>query len=356
MDSVIQHKNLHRSQNLDIIKGIGIILVVLGHSGCPAKHFIYLCHMPIFFMASGYVLSSVYSDSLANVGTLFRKRLKSLWLPCFLFNTIFLLLSGVFIKYNIYPENVKTAPSLVSGIFFNVLMYMKGGPLAGATWFLGTLFEVTIIYTFVDYILKRLHVKFREIVNFIFGLTLFVVTFYLIEQNIRIHSIAEHIAGAYVVFAIGVLLKKLALNAIRLRYWILIFSVTLTVLLICNRYGSVDLSEGVYTAPWFYLLCAMSGWFLIYSVSVGVCKFSRLANATCLVGRHTVCIIGLHFLAFKIITYLQICIYDLPIEKLSTFPYLIAEPFWWEAYTVIGVGAPLLIDLGYKRVKRKIFS
>ena len=307
-------------------------------------------------MASGYVLSSVYSDSLANVGTLFRKRLKSLWLPCFLFNTIFLLLSGVFIKYNIYPENVKTAPSLVSGIFFNVLMYMKGGPLAGATWFLGTLFEVTIIYTFVDYILKRLHVKFREIVNFIFGLTLFVVTFNLIEQNIRIHSIAEHIAGAYVVFAIGVLLKKLALNAIRLRYWILIFSVTLTVLLICNRYGSVDLSEGVYTAPWFYLLCAMSGWFLIYSVSVGVCKFSRLANATCLVGRHTVCIIGLHFLAFKIITYLQICIYDLPIEKLSTFPYLIAEPFWWVAYTVIGVGAPLLIDLGYKRVKRKIFS
>jgi fucose 4-O-acetylase-like acetyltransferase len=342
MDSVIQHKNLHRSQNLDIIKGIGIILVVLGHCGCPAEHFIYLFHMPIFFMASGYVLNTVYSDNLSNVWTLIRKRLKSLWLPCFLFNTIFLLLSGVFIKYNIYPEDVKTAPSLISGIFFNALMYMKGGPLAGATWFLGTLFEVTIIYTFLDYIFKRLHVKFREIVNFLFGLTLFVVSFYLIEQDIRIHSIVEHIAGAYVVFAIGVLLKKLSLNAIGFGYWIAIFSVTLAILLVCNQYGSVDLSESVYTAPWFYLLCAISGWFLIYSVSVSVSKFSRLANITCRVGQHTVCIIGLHFLAFKIVTYLQICIYDLPIEKLSNFPYLIAEPFWWVVYTVIGLGVPLL--------------
>lgn len=342
MDSVIQHKNLHRSQNLDIIKGIGIILVVLGHCGCPAEHFIYLFHMPIFFMASGYVLNTVYSDNLSNVWTLIRKRLKSLWLPCFLFNTIFLLLSGVFIKYNIYPEDVKTAPSLINGIFFNALMYMKGGPLAGATWFLGTLFEVTIIYTFLDYIFKRLHVKFREIVNFLFGLTLFVVSFYLIEQDIRIHSIVEHIAGAYVVFAIGVLLKKLSLNAIGFGYWIAIFSVTLAILLVCNQYGSVDLSESVYTAPWFYLLCAISGWFLIYSVSVSVSKFSRLANTTCRVGQHTVCIIGLHFLAFKIVTYLQICIYDLPIEKLSNFPYLIAEPFWWVVYTVIGLGVPLL--------------
>ena len=342
MDSVIQHKNLHRSQNLDIIKGIGIILVVLGHCGCPAEHFIYLFHMPIFFMASGYVLNTVYSDNLSNVWTLIRKRLKSLWLPCFLFNTIFLLLSGVFIKYNIYPEDVKTAPSLINGIFFNALMYMKGGPLAGATWFLGTLFEVTIIYTFLDYIFKRLHVKFREIVNFLFGLTLFVVSFYLIEQDIRIHSIVEHIAGAYVVFAIGVLLKKLPLNAIGFGYWIAIFSVTLAILLVCNQYGSVDLSESVYTAPWFYLLCAISGWFLIYSVSVSVSKFSRLANTTCRVGQHTVCIIGLHFLAFKIVTYLQICIYDLPIEKLSNFPYLIAEPFWWVVYTVIGLGVPLL--------------
>jgi len=293
-------------------------------------------------MASGYVLNTVYSDNLSNVWTLIRKRLKSLWLPCFLFNTIFLLLSGVFIKYNIYPEDVKTAPSLISGIFFNALMYMKGGPLAGATWFLGTLFEVTIIYTFLDYIFKRLHVKFREIVNFLFGLTLFVVSFYLIEQDIRIHSIVEHIAGAYVVFAIGVLLKKLSLNAIGFGYWIAIFSVTLAILLVCNQYGSVDLSESVYTAPWFYLLCAISGWFLIYSVSVSVSKFSRLANITCRVGQHTVCIIGLHFLAFKIVTYLQICIYDLPIEKLSNFPYLIAEPFWWVVYTVIGLGVPLL--------------
>ena len=344
-----------RSQNLDIIKGLGIVLVVLGHCGCPAKDFIYLFHMPIFFMASGYVLNSVYSDSFSKFGSLFRKRLKSLWLPSFFFNTLFLLLSPIFIKYNIYPEDVES-PSFVSGVLLNALTYLKGGPLAGACWFLGTLFEVTIIYTFVDYVLKRLHVKFREIVNFVFGLAMFIVSFYLIERGIRIHSIAEHIAGAYVVFAIGVLLKNVALNAIQFKSWILIFIATFAMLLVCNQYGSVELSLGVYTSPWFYLLCAMAGWFLIYSLSVFLSKFSHVSNALCFLGRNTVCIIGLHFLAFKIVTFSQICVYNLPHEKLSEFPYLIAEPFWWVAYTVVGLSVPLLLNAAWKKLPKSRFS
>jgi len=38
------------------------------------------------------------------------------------------------------------------------------------------------------------------------------------------------------------------------------------------------------------------------------------------------------------------------------FPVLADRPFWWSAYTVVGVGAPLLINLGYKNVKRKVLA
>lgn len=39
-----------RDTNIDIIKGIGITLMVLGHSQFPLTHFIYLFHMPIFLL------------------------------------------------------------------------------------------------------------------------------------------------------------------------------------------------------------------------------------------------------------------------------------------------------------------
>ena len=39
----------------DIVRGIGILLVLVGHSGCPIilKNFIYLFHMGLFLFVSG---------------------------------------------------------------------------------------------------------------------------------------------------------------------------------------------------------------------------------------------------------------------------------------------------------------
>lgn len=48
-----------RDTTWDAVKGIGIILVVIGHSGCPAyiHDFIYMFHMGLFFFASGKFLT-----------------------------------------------------------------------------------------------------------------------------------------------------------------------------------------------------------------------------------------------------------------------------------------------------------
>lgn len=47
-----------RDTTWDAIKGIGIILMVVGHSGCPIyiRNFIYLFHMGLFFYVSGKFL------------------------------------------------------------------------------------------------------------------------------------------------------------------------------------------------------------------------------------------------------------------------------------------------------------
>ena len=42
---------------LDSMRGIGIVLMVLGHAGFPSSSFIYLFHMALFFMLSGWFFS-----------------------------------------------------------------------------------------------------------------------------------------------------------------------------------------------------------------------------------------------------------------------------------------------------------
>ena len=51
----------NRDVTLDYIKGIGIILMIIGHSDFAflydglLRHFIYSFHMPLFFLCSGYL-------------------------------------------------------------------------------------------------------------------------------------------------------------------------------------------------------------------------------------------------------------------------------------------------------------
>ena len=49
-----------RNNFISIAKAIGIILMVVGHSGCPAiiNSFLYIFHMPLFFILSGFFYKS----------------------------------------------------------------------------------------------------------------------------------------------------------------------------------------------------------------------------------------------------------------------------------------------------------
>ena len=54
-----------RSPYWDIVKGIGIIAIVLGHSCYFAVGFVYLFHLALFFFVSGYLYSEKkYGDAL----------------------------------------------------------------------------------------------------------------------------------------------------------------------------------------------------------------------------------------------------------------------------------------------------
>lgn len=80
---------------VDILKGIAIVLVVIGHSIsavdslCPFFNFIYSFHMPLFFFLSGYVEEKGRSKYAHKKYAMLLKRGKSLLIPYIAWTIIF---------------------------------------------------------------------------------------------------------------------------------------------------------------------------------------------------------------------------------------------------------------------------
>ena len=83
MKTVVENAEIRMSRNMhiDIMKGIGIMLVVFGHTYSNSRT-IYLFHMPLFFMLSGAVL--VY----AKHGYSLSRRFKGIMVPYFIFSLL----------------------------------------------------------------------------------------------------------------------------------------------------------------------------------------------------------------------------------------------------------------------------
>lgn len=97
---------------ITIAKGIGIMLMVLGHSGfCDfGNAVIHMFHMPLFFFVSGYCLKEKYfSDGLGFA----RRRVKGLYFLYVGWGLLFLLLHNLFLHLNIYNEQYGYAGAVV---------------------------------------------------------------------------------------------------------------------------------------------------------------------------------------------------------------------------------------------------
>lgn len=125
-----------RENWVDIAKGIGIVLVVMGHACCPKipHGIIYSFHMPLFFFLSGFFISRQCKNDFY---TYLKKNIKSLLLPYFYFNLIsiaFNYIMSIIFHKELLVGNVQD--NLI-GIFVGMRF---GSPYHHVLWFLPCLF------------------------------------------------------------------------------------------------------------------------------------------------------------------------------------------------------------------------
>ena len=122
-----------RIEYIDIYRSFGIILMIMGHVGFGQSfdHYIHAFHMPMFFFISGFL----YKDRVLPFSVYLKKKSKSLLFPYLVFGTV------------LYSINAVIHGSFDLNFVRSFLLFPTQAPsIAGALWFLPSLFFADILY------------------------------------------------------------------------------------------------------------------------------------------------------------------------------------------------------------------
>lgn len=367
---IINHK---RNVEIDIVKGLAIILMVIGHVETPAHNFIYLFHMAVFFIAAGYFYKDNASESLQSVFTYTVKKLKGLWLPYALWTAIFSLLRNFFIDINVYTNNPLVLETVDSKFAFvteywswkEILINIVKGcilpgnvQVGGALWFLATLLQISVLYCIVDFVLKKLLNK----KNLLIAQGMISVLFLLIGYLFNVKHISLFGIGTcfscYCLFYAGLMLNKYSakLYAAKVSINIILFVISIGILLVLNRMGSVGLAANNYNNPIFLLLASIAGWFMLYQLAALLKKNECITKMISYIGKNTLPIVILHFLAFKVVSFIGVMIQGEELYKVAAFPVLYLGLGWRILYTLTGIIIPLGVNEIWKYMKGKMIK
>lgn len=166
---------LMRLQWIDMAKGLGILLMILGHmhTGQPIRDFIYSFHMIMFVMISGYL----YKETV-ELKRYIPHKIKTLLLPYFMTNFIayfvrlfMLTLAGMFTvsgALGILRAQIMTTLGGSSFYAMHFITIETCGPI----WFVTFLFGIVIFYA----LLNRLRMKNIVIQDLVYLVIIFCLT------------------------------------------------------------------------------------------------------------------------------------------------------------------------------------
>ncbi|MBQ2350962.1 MAG: acyltransferase family protein [Bacteroidales bacterium] len=355
-----------RNETIDILKGLGIIGVVAGHCtlnrlNSPFLNFLYLFHVAIFFIASGYCYNPAKTETAEAFKKSISNTFKKLWTRYVLWTILFLALHNVFVYLNIYTNNPEFI-QMVSGDHINTtnylsfaiiisrmfksLVFLSGTQLTGALWFLATLLELIVLYQTIAFILKRFFSKQKVfLIQSILSVLFLGLGYYFAINNIFLEGYAR-IPSFYILLHGGFVLKNYSLtekersNIAHFAIW----AISLAALVACNQFGHIELSCNTYENPLFLIIASFAGWQFLYETATFIKRFNLISRTIKFINKNAITILALHFLSFKIITGLILLIEDLPSFMLASFPVLCDDHFWWIAYTLVGIAVPCLIN------------
>lgn len=358
---------MERNTTISICKGIGIILMVIGHAEAPEliTNFIYTFHMPLFFIAAGYFFKKKY---LQEPFTFCKKRFKGLYVPFVIWSIIFLILHNPLHHIGILNETYGNWTGGVTHPYtwqqfwqrLTSIVFSMGGYdefLAGAFWFFRTLLLSSIIFLFA-YILLDNRTKWLKgnvtVITICVLCLLFAV--FKTATGVKIYTVMQggmrETWGVFF-FGLGVLYKAYE-HKLRLHWSVALLFLGLLCVAAYLHLSGINIKarmQDILTLP----ITGTIGFLTVHYISTIINRHDNgLKRLLCYIGNNTLYIFIFHIAAYKLVSLLKIWWYDLDFLQIGCHMVIHYNhtDIFWVLYSIAGVAVPLLGLEAVRKLKR----
>lgn len=342
-----------RSNLIDILKGIGILSVIVGHvaGAIPfINMFVYTYNIMIFCFASGLVYSE--EKYLSKPKHYIGKRVFGVIKYFIVYNTIFVIIHNTLCQYGLIGGAPYTFTEIYLWIFLGFVTITNESMLGGF-WFLDFYVILCILISFIMYISYKIDSHNNRIRRLIQIVLVFLCAIFGLDFNMKGLSLPHHLQIALLavpVFYIGMLCNEklhiLSIMMCRVGYLscagILIYLIKKFKIIIELSNNAVN---GYYS---FYLITAIG---ISFCVCLGRCieNNKRLNKVICFIGKNSIHYMALHFFMFKIFDLFATKWYEDSFEVRKRFAVSYGDI--WYIYIVVCIVMITALLLGYQFVK-----
>lgn len=358
-----------RSTQINIVKALAIICVVLSHAGISGwlSHFVFIFHVPIFFLCAGYFFHTKY---LSDERSFVMHRIKGLYLPFVRWSVFFLILHNLLFTCGILSEQPQFGNATMGVLhpynwtqwsqhLWSIVFNMSGynSFLCGTFWFFRALFVASLLFLVLFKVIRK---SPRFASNQQAGWALLVcgllLTLWKTTCGLHITGLAQ---GGYrellglSFMAAGFLLRQY--NVIENLTWKIALPSIVLLLVASFFFPSSMAFNGTTIDLVSIFLPAIAAFLAIAYGSQFIDRHNTLLKRSLVhIGDNTLYIFAFHIIAFKVVSALKVAYYGLPWEAIGDHPTVLnpaSNALWVILYVLAGVGIPLLWMAGYRCVQ-----
>lgn len=345
-----------RNQAVDIVKGLAIVLVVLGHALArnpnSAYYFIYLFHVAAFFVASGYLFRGERVATKEMLGRFVLRRFVRLWVPGFCMLAGFLFLRLALMR--IADSSVRLDPCRVVEGFASAVWLRPLEAAVVPVWFLQTLLAVSALYAGMEFALRHSRLASAGVQGALAVVLL--AASRLFDGEIVWTAECGRLLTGYALFHLGVALRavqpKLVRGARRYAWVAVIVLLGLFALFRCER---IDLYLNSCRHAATLLAASLSGWLALYAAGVHLGRFG-IGEAVAGLGRRALPVMLLHLPVFKALSFLLLLCRGWPPGVRDGVLVADIGPMTVGVYAAVGLSVPLVADAlvrrGFRALRR----
>ena len=345
---------MKRSEYFDIVRGLAILMIVLGHTNLYAGAFVYLFHMELFFFVSGWFFSveKYGADPLA----WFSKRLATTWPRYMVYGILIALFHNAFFRHGCLPAG--SAPYAARDFVRAILstaVFQNEETLAGPMWFIPLWLAAGLLFASVIALSRK-----KATVAVALTVLLAALGIYCEAADVHTPFYLDKALLVVPFYLFGLLLRQHCPDFrkyLKIPVAIVLYILSIFLLRMVNRHAIFfDLSAGQTYGLLFYPVVAVG---IVHTLCLSefISKSRVLSQVCALLGKYSFDIMAMHMVLFKVLAVLlRKLYYRDPAMDISVYPSFIDRGNYplGALYIVFSIACSLAVGLLYERVSDQL--